>query len=115
MALPDAVASRLRLPLMLRVSVPALVAAACSQGIIGAFPTINARSGEELDDWLTRIAAAFSDSPGPVAPMCQSLIMRRRPEALDEDVAVLSRHRVPMVIASVGSPAPVIARLHDVD
>lgn len=58
---------------MLRVSGPELVAAACHQGVIGSFPTINARSGKELDDWLTRIAATCADSPGPVAPVCPNL------------------------------------------
>jgi hypothetical protein len=35
-----------------------------------------------------------------VAPVRPNLIVRRRPKALNEDVAVLARHRVPMAIAA---------------
>ena len=53
---------RLRLPLiaapMFRVSGVDLVVAACRNGVIRAFPTANCRSVEELDAWLTAIAAA---------------------------------------------------------
>ncbi|WP_029048670.1 nitronate monooxygenase family protein [Cupriavidus sp. amp6] len=117
MSLPSSLASRLRLPLiaapMLRVSGPDLVAAACRSGVIGAFPTVNARGAEELDAWLTQIKARCTEAPGPVAPVCPNIIMRRR-ATLDEDLRVLIRHRVEMVIASVGSPEAVIQPLHDI-
>ncbi|MDT4790598.1 putative enoyl-[acyl-carrier-protein] reductase II [compost metagenome] len=117
MSLPSSLASRLRLPLiaapMLRVSGPGLVAAACRSGVIGAFPTVNARGAEQLDAWLTQIKARCAEAPGPVAPVCPNIIMRRR-ATLDEDLQVLIRHRVEMVIASVGSPEAVIQPLHDI-
>jgi nitronate monooxygenase len=117
MSLPSSLAARLRLPLvaapMLRVSGPDLVAAACVSGVIGAFPTVNARSSAELDDWLTRIKARLADAPGPVAPMCPNIIMRRQ-ATLAEDLQVLLRHRVEMVLTSVGSPEAVVQPLHDI-
>jgi nitronate monooxygenase len=117
MTLPVSLSSRLRLPLiaapMLRVSGPDLVAAACRSGVIGAFPTVNARSSEELDTWLAQIAQSCREVDGPTAPVCPNLIMRRDPEMLAGDVAVLVRHRVELVIASVGSPAAVVGPLHD--
>jgi nitronate monooxygenase len=104
---------RLSLPLiaapMFRVSGPELVVAACRAGVIGAFPTANCRSLNELDAWLTRIRAALA--PGD-APFCPNLIMRRT--ALAEELAVVCRHRPEMVITSVGAPDPVIAPLHAV-
>ena len=122
MRLPASIAARLRLPLiaapMLRVSGPDLVSAACRAGVIGSFPTINARSADELDAWLTRIATesaqAADKGERPFAPVCPNIIMRRQSELLAEDMRVLVRHRVPMVIASVGSPEAVIKPLHDV-
>ncbi|MFJ4293183.1 NAD(P)H-dependent flavin oxidoreductase [Cupriavidus sp. NPDC089707] len=117
MTLPVFLSSRLKLPLiaapMLRVSGPDLVAAACRSGVIGAFPTVNARSAEELDVWLAQVAQRCQDAEGPVAPVCPNLIMRRDPQMLAGDVAVLVRHRVELVIASVGSPAAVVGPLHD--
>jgi nitronate monooxygenase len=119
MPLPHHIARRLRLPLiaapMLKVSGPELVIAACRSGVIGSFPTANARGENELDDWLSRIAEATGSAVGltsGAAPCCPNLIMHREPQALARDVECLARHRVEMVITSVGSPAPVIAPLH---
>lgn len=113
--IPTSIRRRLRLPLiaapMLRVSGVELVVAACRNGVIGAFPTANARSVEELDDWLLRIERSTEVHPG-AAPFCPNLVMRQ--PRLREDVACLVRHRVEMVITSVGSPEPVVAALHDV-
>lgn len=118
MSMPPSITARLRLPLiaapMLRVSGPDLVSAACRNGVIGAFPTVNARSAEELDAWLTRIAANVAEGDRPSAPVCPNIIMRRQAELVAEDVRVLVKHRVEMVIASVGSPEAVVKPLHDV-
>lgn len=118
MSLPSSIGSRLALPLiaapMLRVSGPDLVSAACRAGVIGAFPTVNARSTEELDAWLVRVAEDCARVDGPTAPVCPNIIMRRDPEMLAGDVAVLAKHRVSLVIASVGSPKAIVEPLHDV-
>ncbi len=120
MALPESLSQRLRLPLisapMFRVSGVDLVLAACRQGVIGAFPTANCRSVAELDDWLQRIRSGLArsaDEGAPTAaPWCPNLIMRR--DSLHNELQCLLRHRVEWVITSVGSPAPVVAPLHDI-
>jgi nitronate monooxygenase len=113
MSLPDALARRLALPLvaapMLKASRPELVIAACRQGVIGAFPTANASGAEGLDAWLTRIQSALGPDD---APCCANIIVHRSPEALAADIDAVRRHRVELVITSVGSPAPVLAPLH---
>ena len=113
-ALPVGIASRLRLPLiaapMLHVSGPDLVTAACRAGVVGAFPTKNARSSGELDAWLTDIRLRLADTDGRAAPFCPNLIMRD--SRLAEDLACVVRHGAELVITSVGSPAPVLERLH---
>lgn len=118
MTLPAAIASRLRLPLMaapmLHVSGPELVSAACRSGVIGSFPTPNARTASQLDAWLTKIESDCARAEKPSAPVCPNIIMRSQPDLLTADVNVLVKHRVPMVLASVGSPAPIISPLHDV-
>lgn len=114
--LPPAIASRLRLPLiaapMLRVSGPQLVTAACRAGVVGAFPTVNARSTDELSSWLNAFDAAMRESAGTNAPYCANLIIRHT--RVRDDLACLVDHRVEMVITSVGSPASVVGPLHDV-
>ena len=55
---------KLRLPVvaapMFLVSGPALVLAACKAGIVGAFPTPNARPIEMLDEWMREITEGLS-------------------------------------------------------
>jgi nitronate monooxygenase len=121
---PDPLArfrDRLSLPLiaapMFLVSGVELVVAACRNGVIGSFPTVNCRSPELLDGWLTEIGQRLqrhSQTSGkPAAPVCPNLIVHRSNARLQADLAVLLRHRPEIVITSVGSPAPVLAPLHD--
>jgi nitronate monooxygenase len=112
---------RLSLPLiaapMFLVSGVELVAAACRHGVVGAFPTVNCRSSDELDAWLTEIEdrlRASSDAGGKsAAPVCPNLIVHRSNARRDEDLLVLLRHRPEIVITSVGPPQPVVTPLHD--
>ncbi|MGY4573946.1 nitronate monooxygenase [Bradyrhizobium sp. USDA 3256] len=112
---------RLRLPLiaapMFLVSGVELVVAACRNGVIGSFPTVNCRETEQLDAWLGDIARrlqAHADASGQAAaPICPNLIVHRSNTRLAQDLAVLLRHKPELVITSVGSPAPVLGPLHD--
>ncbi len=56
MSLPAELCQKLSLPIiaapMFLVSGPALVIAACRTGVVGSFPTVNARGAEELEAWL---------------------------------------------------------------
>lgn len=118
--IPQRIARRLRLPLiaapMLAVSGPELAIAACKAGVIGAFPLANARSPEGVETWLTQIETELSrasdaDPTRAPAPFCPNLIIKRA--EMRAELAVLLKHRVEMVITSVGSPAEVVAPLHD--
>ena len=114
--LPDRITRRLRLPLvaapMFSVSGVDLVVAACRNGVIGAFPTVNARSTALLDQWLGEMQRRLFAAPEEAAPVCPNLIMRS--PRMADDLACLVRHRVELVITSVGSPAPAVAALHDI-
>ena len=102
---------------MFLVSGVDLVVAACRNGVIGSFPTVNCRSVEQLDGWLGDIESQLrrhSDTSGKLsAPICPNLIVHRSNARLEQDLAVLLRHRPEIVITSVGSPAQVTAPLHD--
>lgn len=113
--------NRLSLPLiaapMFLVSGVELMVAACRNGVIGSFPTVNCRSTEQLDEWLTEIATRLrqhEDQTGrKAAPLCPNLIVHRSNARLEQDLAVLLKHKPEIVITSVGSPAPVLKLLHD--
>lgn len=112
---------RLSLPLiaapMFLVSGVDLVVAACRNGVIGSFPTANCRTPEQLDGWLAAIERQLqlhSDRTGKhFAPICPNLIVHRSNARLQDDLRVLLSHRPEIVITSVGSPAAVLASLHD--
>ena len=117
----DDLTPRLALPVvaapMFLVSGPELVAAACLSGVIGAFPTINARTPEELADWLGRINADLAGrtcprTGQPPAPVAANLIVQRGNSRTCSDLEVLCEHPTEIVITSVGSPAEVIGPLH---
>ena len=111
---------RLQLPLiaapMFLVSGVELVTAACCNGVIGAFPTANCRSSEQLDLWLAAIRSRlrqYEDAAGvAAAPFCANLIVHKSNPRLVEDLGVLLRHAPELVITSVGSPAQVVGPLH---
>lgn len=107
--------SRLSLPLvaapMTGVSGPELVGAAVRNGVIGSFPTHNAATQADLDEWLAKLMVETS-RPG-AAPIAPNLVVHPTNERLGEDLARLVEHEVELVITSVGSPAAVIPRLHD--
>ena len=113
---------RLTLPLiaapMFLVSGVELVTAACASGVIGAFPTVNCRTTEQLDGWLAEIEGRLrrhEDEQGrAAAPVCPNLIVHRSNARLADDLDVLLRHKSEIVITSVGSPASVVKPLHDV-
>src|SRR5437667_6403691 len=90
---------RLSLPLiaapMFLVSGTDLVVAACRNGVIGSFPTVNCRSPEQLDQWLTDIDIRLegnSDASGkPAATVRAQLIGHRANARLAQDMQTLLR------------------------
>lgn len=94
---------------MFIASGPALVAAQCKAGIVGAFPALNARPVELLDGWLTEIEnelAAWKEThpSAAVGPIAVNQIVHQSNDRLAHDVAVCVRHRVPIIISSLRAP-----------
>jgi nitronate monooxygenase len=110
--LPASITARLRVPLiaapMLLVSGPDLVIAASRAGAIGSFPTKNCRTVDELERWLARM----QEETEGFAPFAPNLIVHKTNTRLDDDTRLVEKYRPAMVITSVGSPAPVMDRIH---
>lgn len=106
--------ARLNLPLvaapMFLISGPELVLAACRQGVIGSFPTPNARSVGDLDQWLDRITASLTEKD---APWAANVVVHRSNTRLDEDLDLVMRYKAPLVITALGSPRAIVERVHD--
>lgn len=121
MSTSSLVAGRLALPViaapMFLVSGPELVIAQCKAGVVGSFPSLNARPIEQLDAWLTRIDEALREHDAahperPAAPFAVNLIVHRSNTRLEEDLALVIKHRVPLVITSLGAREDVNAAVH---
>ena len=110
----------MRLPLvaapMFLVSGPDLVIAACRAGIAGAIPAPNARSLEILDTWLGQIttahAAARQATPDSCGPWALNLVTHSSYDRLGAELELVDRYQPPLVITALGSPAPVVSRVH---
>lgn len=122
MSLVDQLTSRMSLPVlgapMFIVSNPDLVIAQCTSGVIGAFPALNARPAEILDEWLVRIETALEayrrQNPAQhVASFAVNQIIHQSNDRLDHDLDACVRHRVPMIITSLRAPNDVVKRIHD--
>ena len=112
MTLPSPLFDRLRLPVigspLFIVSGPELVIAQCKAGIVGSFPTLNARPQAQLDEWLHQIteelAAHNRDNPDrPAAPYAVNQIVHKSNDRLDADIATCAKWQVPITITSLGA------------
>lgn len=121
MPLPTSLFGRFRIPAiaapMFLVSGPELVIAACKAGVAGTFPALNARPAAQLDAWLGEIDAALErctrEHPAaPCAPHGVNLILHASNDRLQQDLAAVVRHRVPIVITSLGHPGEVVKAVH---
>jgi nitronate monooxygenase len=121
MALP-VVLQNLSLPVigspMFIASGPALVAAQCKAGIVGAFPALNARPAERLDVWLTglqaELAAFKAENPNKtVGPIAVNQIVHQSNDRLAHDVEVCVKHQIPIIISSLRAPpAEMLEAIH---
>ncbi len=120
MTLPAQLA-RLRVPAiaspMFIISNPALVLAVCQSGMVGAFPSLNARPLSMLDEWLAGItetlAAWDARRPDlPAAPYAVNLIVHKSNDRLMQDLELCVKHKVPVIITSLGARTDVNDAIH---
>jgi nitronate monooxygenase len=108
----DDLRGRLRLPIvvapMFLVSGPELVIAAARAGLIGAFPSINARSAEEFKSWLERIVRETDHGLYAV----NLIVCSPGEPRYEADLALIERFKPPLVITSVGQPHAAAERVH---
>ena len=121
MTLPAILTQRLRLPVVASplfiISNPDLVIAQCKAGIVGSFPALNARPAAMLDEWLARITAELAahdlaHPDRPSAPFAVNQIVHRSNDRLDADMEVVVRHKVPIVITSLGARREINDAVH---
>lgn len=121
MAIPAFLENRLSLPVIAAplfiISHPPLTLAQCLAGVIGAFPALNARPKEQLDDWLAelteKLAAARAAEPTRrIAPYAVNQIVHSSNDRLDHDMQLCEKYKSPMLITSLRAPGDVVKHAH---
>ena len=95
---------RLRIPVvgapLFLISNPDLVLAQCRAGVVGAFPSLNARPLTQLDEWLHRLTSELGEGE---APFAVNLIVHKSNGRLEADLELCVKWKVPIVITSLGA------------
>jgi len=121
MSLPPVLRDRLRLPVigspLFIVSGPELVIAQCQAGIVGSFPSLNARPISQLDEWLAEITETLAawdraHPEAPSAPFAVNQIVHKTNNRLEEDVELCAKYKAPVVITSLGARQDVNDAVH---
>jgi len=120
MSLPP-VLQRLALPVigspLFIISNPKLVIEQCKAGIVGSMPALNARPAAQLDEWLheiTETLAAWNRAhpERPAAPFAINQIVHKSNDRLDHDMEMVVKHKVPVIITSLGARVDVNEAIH---
>lgn len=113
MTMPALLENRLSVPViaspMFIVSQPELVIAQCRAGVVGSFPSLNARPSGTFEAWLKRLRGELTEAD---APFAVNLIVHRSNGRLEEDLALCVRYQVPLVITSLGARSDVNEAIH---
>lgn len=121
MSVASKLANRLRLPViaapLFLVSGPDLVINCCKEGVVGTFPSLNLRTAEAFESWLIQIKTALASydaehPKAPSAPFGVNIIAHKTNKRLDEDMGLVEKHQVPIVITSVGNPSEIVKTVH---
>jgi len=95
---------------MFLVSGPDLVVECCRSGLAGTFPALNQRSTAGLDAWCAEIAERSGKG---AAPYGVNLIVHKSNPRLQADLEICVRHKVPLIITSLGAVPDLVEAVHD--
>ena len=103
---------------MFIASGPELVIAQCKAGIVGSMPSLSVRPAEDLDGALTHIELELAEHDRtypdiPSAPYGINLIAHRTNARLEHDLEICVRHKVPLIITSLGPSRKIVDQVHD--
>jgi len=101
---------------MFLISGPQLVIECCKSGIVGTFPALNQRTSEGFEAWIVEIKAALSayekETGKKPAPFGVNLIVHRSNPRLEADLAICVKHKIPLIITSLGAVSELVETVH---
>lgn len=112
MSLPAILKNNLSLPAVASplfiISSKELVVAQCKAGVVGSFPSLNARGDDSFESWLQYINKELDEYNAenldkPAAPYAVNLIVHSSNPRIEEDLALCVKYQVPIIITSLGA------------
>jgi nitronate monooxygenase len=101
---------------MFLISNPELVIECCKNGVVGTFPALNQRTSEGFESWLVQIQEALADFEKETgkkpAPFGVNLIVHPTNPRLEADLRICMKHKVPLIITSLGAVSQVVDAVH---
>lgn len=101
---------------MFLISGPELVIAACKSGVVGTFPALNQRTTEGFEEWVvqikTELEAWEKETGKKAAPFGVNLIVHMSNPRVEADLRVCAKHKVPLIITSLGAISMVVDAVH---
>ncbi len=99
------------------ISNPRLVIEQCKAGVAGSMPALNARPASQLGEWLAEIAETLAtynkaNPDKPSAPFAINQIVHKSNDRLDQDMEMVVKYKVPIVITSLGARSDVNDAIH---
>jgi len=102
-------------PLFL-ISGPQMVIECCKNGIVGTFPALNQRTTEGFESWVIEIKEALSafekETGKKAAPFGVNLIVHPTNPRVMPDLEVCVKHKVPLIITSLGAVSDLVDAVH---
>lgn len=93
-----------------------LVKACCENGIIGTFPALNQRTTQGFEEWLIELKETFSkyerETGQALPPYGVNLIVHRTNPRVDADLKICVKHKVPIIITSLGAVKELVDEVH---
>lgn len=101
---------------MFLISNPKMALECCKEGVVGSFPALNQRTSEGLEKWLVEMNEGIEklkkENPGkPIAPYAVNLFVNKANPRLEEDLELIVKHKVPVVITSLGANEDVVKKI----
>jgi nitronate monooxygenase len=121
-ALPLTLTSQLKLPVLISpmflVSSVEMVIEGCKAGVIGSFPLANARTLEDLEDWMIRIkeglSVATNNEPKSKNVLwAVNLAVHRTNARYETELEYIRKYQPPIVITSLGDPRRAANIVHE--
>jgi len=102
---------------MFIISKPKMVIESCKSGVIGTFPLLNARTEEQLIEWMEEISGELQrlkseDSNIKIAPWGVNLIVHSSNHRYEGDLELIKKYEPPIVITSLGKPVKEVEIVH---